>query len=331
MYKRTFLSYFILYFKGVLMGAANKVPGVSGGMVALVTGFYEELIYSFQKINLKSLGLWRKRGFSIFARYINLKFLTAVIFGLVSAYFSVSLLLDYLIRNFPLMIWSTFFGMIIGSVIYVKKDVKQWNFKTIGFSLLGAIIGFAVSFMPLMTPNNSLWFVFLCGFISVSGMVLPGFSGSFILILLGNYTLLLIDSVNNLLKSIISLLIGQLEFFNSPEHIHLLYVTAVFSLGAILGLITFSNIIAYFLKHFHDYVIATLIGFITGSLGAAWPWRIEHHHFREDGVKVIESYERFLPNLKTWDNIIYIGFIVLGIFIILFFDYYDRKPKNIKL
>ncbi|APD07766.1 hypothetical protein UJ101_02266 [Flavobacteriaceae bacterium UJ101] len=330
MQNRTFLEYFILYFKGILMGTANKVPGVSGGMVALVTGFYEELIYSFQKINAKAFGLWRKRGFKAFAQYTNLKFLAAVNLGSASAYFTISLLLDYFIRNFPLMVWSTFFGMIIGSIIYVRKDVQNWSLKTITFCLLGAIIGLAISFMDPMTQNEALWFVFLCGIISVSGMALPGFSGSFILILIGNYTLLLVDAVNNLLKAIVSLVTFNWSFFEVPHHMHLLYVVAIFTLGATIGLIIFSNIIGYLLKKFHDSVIATLIGFIIGSLGAAWPWRIEKSHIREDGVKVIESYERFLPDLSQEENWLSIGFIILGIFIILIFDHYDRKRKGIR-
>ncbi|MFV0530711.1 MAG: DUF368 domain-containing protein [Flavobacteriales bacterium] len=330
MQNRTFLEFLILYFKGILMGTANKVPGVSGGMVALVTGFYEELIYSFQKINAKAFRLWRKRGFKAFMRYTNLKFLIAVNLGSASAYFTVSLLLDYFIRNFPLMVWSTFFGMIIGSVLYVRKDVRNWNLKTFGFCFLGAAVGLAISFMDPMIQNEALWFVFLCGIISVSGMALPGFSGSFILILIGNYTLLLVDAVNNLLKAIVSLLTLNWGFFENDHHVHLLYVVLIFTIGAIAGLIIFSNIVGYLLKKYHDSVIATLIGFIIGSLGAAWPWRIEESHIREDGVKVIESYKRFLPDLSQTENWISIGFILLGIFIILIFDHYDRKRKGIQ-
>ncbi len=330
MNNRTFLEYLMLYFKGILMGTANKVPGVSGGMVALVTGFYEELIYSFQKINNKAFGLWRKRGFKVFVQYTNLKFLIAVNLGSASAYFTVSLVLDYFIRNFPLLVWSTFFGMIIGSILYVRKDVQNWNLKTIAFCLLGAIIGLSISFMEPMTQNEALWFVFICGIISVSGMTLPGFSGSFILILIGNYTLLLVDAVNNLLKAIISLLNFNWSFFEDAHHMHLLYAVAVFTLGAIIGLITFSNIIGYLLKKYHDNVMATLIGFIIGSLGAAWPWRVEKFYLREDGVKVIESYKRFLPDLSQTENQVSIGFILLGILIILIFDHYDRKRKGIR-
>ncbi len=330
MQNRTFIEYLILYFKGVLMGTANKVPGVSGGMVALVTGFYEELIYSFQKINGKAFKLWRKRGFNAFARYTNLNFLVVVNLGSASAYFTISLLLDYFIRNFPLIVWSTFFGMIIGSVIYVKKDVNKWNLKTLSFCLIGAIIGISISFMDPMTQNEELWFVFICGIISVSGMALPGFSGSFLLILIGNYTLLLVDAVNNLLKGIISFFTLNLSFFNDEHNVHLLYVVAIFTLGATIGLIMFSNIIGFLLRRFHDNVFATLIGFIIGSLGAAWPWRNENSYLREDGVKVIESYERYFPNIEEAYNLISIAFIVLGVFIILIFDHYDRKRKGFK-
>ena len=201
MYKeRTFKDKLTLFFKGLLMGAANKVPGVSGGTVSFVLGFYEELIYSFQKINLKALKLLLNGRFNSFFKYTNSQFILIIISGSIFSYFTISLILDFFLRNYELYVWSCFFGMILGSIFYIAKDFEDWNFKSFSFLILGAILGLSISFLTPAVENNNLWFVFLCGIIGVSGMTLPGLSGSFILILLGNYVLLLVDSVNIFIK-----------------------------------------------------------------------------------------------------------------------------------
>ena len=196
--KRSFSDKLWLVLKGLAMGAANKVPGVSGGVVAFVAGFYEEFIYSLQKINRKAFALLINGRFQSFYSYINGRFLGLLILGMIISYFSVSKLLDYLIEHYELYVWSSFFGMIIGSIYYISKDFKDWNTKTVIALIIGISIGIGISFLDPATQNDNLWFVFFCGIISVSGMTLPGLSGSFILILLGNYVLLLVDSVNAL-------------------------------------------------------------------------------------------------------------------------------------
>ncbi|MEO1033637.1 MAG: DUF368 domain-containing protein, partial [Bacteroidota bacterium] len=187
-----------LVIKGLAMGAANKVPGVSGGVVAFVAGFYEEFIYSLQRVNKTAFKLLFNGRFKSFYQYINGKFLGLLFLGMVVSYFSVSKILDYLIVHYELYVWSAFFGMILGSIYYINKDFKAWNRATIITLVIGTTIGVSISFLDPATENDNLWFVFFCGIISVSGMTLPGFSGSFILILLGNYVLLLVDSVNAL-------------------------------------------------------------------------------------------------------------------------------------
>ena len=336
MYKRSFIDYLILYFKGLLMGTANKIPGVSGGMIALVAGFYEELIYSFQKINIKSLGLLLNGRFRKFFEYINFKFLFAVNFGSVSAFFSISLLLDWLMRTpdkgglgYGTEVWSYFFGLIIGSVYYVARNVTQWSWKPYLGITLGAVLGLWISFMDPMAPNDAYWFIFLCGIISVSGMTLPGFSGSFILIIIGNYNLLLVDAVNNLFYTLIAVfqgdfkMLGTASLVERAERVRMLSVVLVFAAGSIFGLVTFSKVMGYLLRHWHNTVIATLMGFIIGSLGAAWPWKHEDldHHGQLIG------YTRFLPvqlDLHFWMQILC---IFIGILTILVIDYYEKRGK----
>ncbi|MDO9275021.1 MAG: DUF368 domain-containing protein, partial [Lutibacter sp.] len=206
---RSFLDKILLFIKGLSMGLANKVPGVSGGMVSFVFGFYEELIYSFRKINYKAFLLLYNKRFKSFYFYVNGTFLLLVMGGSIFSYFSVSLLLDYFLRYYELYVWSAFFGMIIGSIYYISKDFNDWSRSNIISMVIGIIIGIAISFMSPAKENDNLWFVFFCGIVGVIGMTLPGLSGSFILILMGNYVLLLVDSVTMLYKTIVDVFTGD--------------------------------------------------------------------------------------------------------------------------
>ena len=212
---RTFTDKILLVLKGLAMGAANKVPGVSGGVVAFVAGFYEEFIYSLQKVNIKAFKLLISGRFRSLYRYLNGRFLGLLILGMLISYFSVSKILDYLIVHFELYVWSAFFGMIIGSIYYISKDFDEWDRNSVIFALLGIICGIGISFLEPARENDNLWFVFICGMISVSGMTLPGLSGSFILILLGNYVLLLVDSVNALYDTMAEIILLDFSFIGN--------------------------------------------------------------------------------------------------------------------
>ena len=332
--KRTRKENLILTLKGLAMGAANKVPGVSGGIVALVGGFYEEFIYSLQRVNKVALGLLISGRFQSFFKYINGRFLVFLITGMLISYFSVSKILDYLIIHFELFVWSVFFGMILGSIYSIGKDIKLKNINTIAFLILGIVIGLGISFMDPAKQNDHLLFVFFCGIISVSGMTLPGFSGSFILILLGNYVLLLVDSVNALYDTIINIFSGNFSFTEDPERSRMLLVLAVFTLGSLTGMVTFSHAINYLLKKFRQKTLAIILGFVIGSLGVVWPWKKtifltnEEHKILVDsnGNQIIESYKRYIPDLNT-ETWIAIGFIFLGLGIILAIEWYGKKQQ----
>jgi len=332
--ERNFTDKLILFFKGIIMGAANKVPGVSGGTVSFVLGFYEELIYSFQKFNLKAFKLILNGRFKSFLKYTNFQFICIIILGSVFSYFSVSLILDFFLKNFELYVWSWFFGMIIGSLYYIAKDFGDWSFKKIIFVIIGILIGLGISFLTPAKENDNLWFVFICGIIGVSGMTLPGLSGSFILILLGNYVLLLVDSVNVLSGVIKDILSFNFDFFKDPLKIYYLKIIGVFTAGSAFGLVSLSHVLGYVLKRWHQLVTAIIIGFIAGSLGIVWPWKekifkIENQKLILDqqGNQVIENYKRYFPeinDLTTWFAIFY---IFLGISLILVIDFYGRKIK----
>jgi len=327
---------FFLFMKGLAMGTANKVPGVSGGIVAYVGGFYEELIYSFQKINGKAFKLLFSGRFKSFYRYINAQFLFLIFSGSIFSYFTVSQLLDYLIKNSELYVWSAFFGMIIGSIYYISKQVKTWKFDTSIGIFIGATLGISISFMNPAKENDNLFFVFFCGIIGVTGMTLPGLSGSFILILLGNYVLLLVDSVNALYRTIIDVFQGDFTFLQDAIRISYLKIVGSFGLGSVFGLVVTSQILAYVLKRWHQLVTALILGFISGSLGIVWPWKQAVYKL-ENGVvlldtkgdKVLENYKRFIPDftqLETWIALVY---ILGGIGIVLWIDYYGKNSKKI--
>ena len=335
---RTLTDKLFLVIKGLGMGAANKVPGVSGGVVAFVAGFYEEFIYSLQKINSKAFKLLINGRFKSFFRYINGRFLSLLFLGMIVSYFSVSKVLDYLISHYELYVWSVFFGMIMGSIYYINKDFKEWNTKTILGLAIGIIIGIGISFLDPAKENDNLWFVFFCGIISVSGMTLPGFSGSFILILLGNYVLLLVDSVNALYDTIFDIFRGDFSFTNNPARVRTLKVLGVFTLGSFTGLVTFSHILNYVLKHYKNITLSILMGFIIGSLGVVWPWKKTLYKTAEDGSylldstgeKVIENYKRFLPELSS-ETYLAIMYIVIGILIVLALEWYGKKTRKINV
>ncbi len=320
------------------MGAANKVPGVSGGIVAFVGGFYEEFIYSLQKINSKAFKLLFNGRFKSFYQYTNGQFLLLLIFGMLVSYFSISRVLDYFLAQKELYVWAAFFGMILGSIYYIAKDFHHWNKRTVLTGVIGLIIGISISFLNPATENNNLIFIFFCGIISVSGMTLPGLSGSFILILLGNYVLLLVDSVNALYDTLSEVFVGDFSFVNNTNRMETLKILAVFTLGSATGLVTFSHLLSYVLKHFKEITTAAILGFITGSLGVVWPWKRTIYKADElgnvlldsNGDKIVLNYQRYFPDfnsLETWWAIL---FVVLGILILLVLDWYGKNRKERK-
>lgn len=324
-----------LFIKGLAMGAANKVPGVSGGVVAFVAGFYEEFIYSLKKLNFKAFKLLFYRDFKTFYRYVNGDFLLWLMLGMLFSYFSVSKLLDFLILRYELLVWSAFFGMIIGSVYSISKHFEGWNIFSGCGVVFGALLGVAISLMNPAKENDHLLFVFVCGIISVAGMTLPGLSGSFILILLGNYVLLLVDSVNALFDTIYEISGFNFDFIHDAERVRMLKVLAMFTLGSVVGLVSFSHLLSYMMKHHRKLTFGTLTGFVVGSLGVVWPWKKKIFELQangmplldSDGQPVLKNYVRFWPEWNS-QTLWAIGFIILGIVLIFALEWYGHHNKK---
>ena len=251
------------------------------------------------------------------------------------SYFSVSKILDYLIERYELLVWGTFFGMIVASVYSIAKDFKEWSYKSILGVLFGIIFGVAISLMDPAQQNDNLFFVFFCGIISVSGMTLPGLSGSFILILMGNYVLLLVDSVNALFDTIYEILGGNFSFVHHAERLRLLAVLASFTAGSTVGLVSLSHLLSYLIKHFKSLTYSIITGFIAGSLGVVWPWKEKifgvdtfgNFLIDSEGKQVIKDYKRYWPEWNQ-QTLWVIAFMVLGIFIILALEWYGEKTRK---
>ncbi|PCJ98296.1 MAG: DUF368 domain-containing protein [Flavobacteriaceae bacterium] len=333
---RTFMDKFFLVIKGLFMGAANKVPGVSGGIVAFVGGFYEEFIYSLQRVNLKAIKLLFNGRFKSCYRYINGSFLFLLIFGMLVSYFSVSRILDFFLAKKELLVWASFFGLILGSIYYMAKSFEHWNKKTVVAGIIGLLVGVSISFLSPAKENDNLLFIFFCGIISVSGMTLPGLSGSFILILLGNYVLLLVDSVNALYDTFSEIFKGDFSFIQNKARLHTLKILSVFTLGSVIGLVSLSHLLSYVLKHFKHITTAVLIGFITGSLGVVWPWKMKTLKINLDGSialdsngnEIITNYKRYFPDFSLGESWWAILCMILGISVLLGLDWYGKQRKK---
>ena len=325
----------IIVLKGVAVGVANKVPGVSGGLVAFVLGFYEEFIDSLQKFNVEGINLIKKGEFKIFYKHINGQFLGLLLFGMIVSYFSVSRILDYLLNHYEIYVWSLFFGLIIGSLLFIYRRVESFKLETLFWTLLGFVFGLSLNIITPAGQNENLFFVFICGIVSVVGMTLPGFSGSFILMLMGNYVLLLVDSVNALYITLSNLFLGKFEILTDPYLCKMLKILLVFSFGSLVGLILFSNILKFVLKNYKNKTLSIIMGFIAGSLGVVWPWKNKIYKSNLNGEFIIDSfnnkqiidYDHYLPNLST-ETYLGIVYILLGIIIVFILDSSEETKKS---
>ena len=243
-------NYPLLILKGMAMGAADVVPGVSGGTIALIAGIYEELIFSIKSINLKALKLLFEGKLAAFWKTINGNFLLSVLLGIVISIFSLSKGLTFLLHHYPILVWSFFFGLIVASAIYVARTIKTWNAGAVIAGIAGIVIAYFITVISPTEANTSWIYIFFSGVIAICAMILPGISGSFILVLLGMYQFIL----------------GAVVDLNIP-------VLLVFVAGAAIGIIGFSNVLSWLLKKFHTLTIALLSGFMVGSLNKIWPWK----------------------------------------------------------
>ncbi|MCC8172957.1 MAG: DUF368 domain-containing protein [Odoribacter sp.] len=305
---RTAQNYVLLVLKGMGMGAADVVPGVSGGTIAFITGIYAELLNSIKSIDLTALKLLGQLRFKEFWRKINGSFLISVVGGIAISIFSLAKLMTYLLHNYPIATWAFFFGLIIASCFLVSKEVKAWNINTIIALLFGAAAAYTITVLnPAVTPHT-WWFIILSGAIAVCAMVLPGISGAFILVLLGQYVFIL----------------GAVSELN-------IQVILLFIVGAIIGIISFSHLLSWLLKTYPNMTIALLTGFMIGSLNKVWPWKNVDGYAIAEGGEMLEIEKNVLPaNFEGNPHVLEaIIMCFVGFFLIWGIEYAAGKLKKI--
>jgi len=232
------------------MGAADVVPGVSGGTIAFISGIYEELITSINNINFSLFKVLRKEGFRSFWIGINGNFLLSLFTGIFISVFSLAKMISWLLINQPVLLWSFFFGLVLASVFFIARDIKQWNLGIIVAFVLGTVLAYYITTLPPSENTNGIPFLFLSGALAVCAMILPGISGAFILVLLGSYKTIL-DAVH------------QKDF----------HIVATVAIGAVFGLLSFARLLKWMFEHYKNSTLALLTGFILGSLNKIWPWK----------------------------------------------------------
>ena len=247
---RTTKEYLSLSLKGMAMGAADIIPGVSGGTIAFISGIYEELIETINNVNFEAIKKLKNNGIKSFWTHINGNFLIALLTGIAISIMSLAKVITHLLETHSQLLWGFFFGLIVASVYIVGKQVNKWDINNIISLIIGSSIAFYITILNPMQNPDALWFVFLAGSIAICAMILPGISGSFILLLLGSYEFILV----------------AIKDFK-------LDVITIFGVGCITGLLAFSKLLNWLFKKYHDITIALLTGFLIGSLNKIWPWK----------------------------------------------------------
>ena len=231
------------------MGAADVVPGVSGGTIAFISGIYEELISTISGVKPSLIKTWRTDGFKAMWKELNGPFIIALFSGILISIFTVMRLANYLLENHPILIWSFFFGLVVASVWYVGSQIPKWNFKVVLSLIIGAAIAFYIVSLPPLGANTSNLFIFFAGAIAICAMILPGISGAFILVLLGAY-----------------------KTITEAAHDFDFKTLGIFAVGAVVGLLSFSKLLKWLFVHYTNITLAVLTGFIADSMNKIWPW-----------------------------------------------------------
>lgn len=296
-------AYLVYFIKGMGVGIANIIPGVSGGTIALITGIFERLIHALKSIDFEAFKMLFRGNWKSFVKRTDLYFLLAVFSGAIVAIVLLARIFGFLFEDYPVYIWSFFFGLILASVYFVGKTVERWRLSVYLFFIVGTAIALIFTFLTPATENSGFFYLMICGVVAVCSMILPGLSGSFVLILMGNYQLVAIDAINN-------------------RDFSILFPVLI---GAVLGLIGFSHLLSWVFKKYRDQTIAALTGFILGSLGVIWPWKNPIEQSFGDKIKVI-GYEYLLPQMDT-EFIIAIIIMLAGILSIWLME---RNAQNIE-
>ena len=251
------IDYIMVAVKGACMGAADVIPGVSGGTIAFITGIYDDLLGSINAIDATAVKLFFTGKFKEFWKHINGSFLVSLFCGILISVLTIAGLMQYLLEHHPIQTWAFFFGLIVASSIFILRGIEGWNLKAVLFLIFGVFLGVTICTLSPTTTPDALWFIFLSGAIAICAMILPGISGSFILLILGKYQYIM----------------GAISGLTSGQAVgESIVVLGVFAVGAVCGILAFSRFLHWLLGRFHKETLITLAGFIIGSLVKVWPW-----------------------------------------------------------
>jgi len=298
----------VLSLKGLCMGSADVIPGVSGGTIALITGIYEELLLALKSID----ATWVKKILNLDLRgalaHVHVRFLLSLFVGIGIAIISLAQLMNYLLHHYPVFTWSFFFGLIAASILVVSRQMGNWTGRAgISFIAGTVVAAFIVNLIPVATPD-ALWFIFLCGVIAICAMILPGISGAFILLILGKYEFITATLKNPFL----------------PQH---LVIIIVFCLGCLIGLLSFSRLLNYLLKNFHQLTMAFLTGLMVGSMPKIWPWKEILETKMNRGKAHVIWGSNIMPETINTEVLIALGLVIIGFIIVLIIERLARGKK----
>jgi len=305
MQNRSLFDYLVITLKGMAMGAADVVPGVSGGTIAFISGIYDELLDSINSVNFNLIKVLREDGFGKVWDVINGNFLFSLLLGIAISVFSLAKLLSLLLVQQPILVWSFFFGLVLASILYVGKQISKWNFGAYLALGIGVLVAFFITqIQPVIGVNPTVFYLILSGALAICAMILPGISGAFILVLLGMYQIVLTAVHERELDKI--LFIG---------------------VGAVIGILTFSRFLKYVLDKYRDSTLALLTGFIIGALNKIWPWKEVIKTMQIDDKIIILKDRSILPSNYVGDNqIIYaIALVIVGFLLILLLEKWGKK------
>lgn len=305
---RSWREYLMLYLKGLSMGTADVIPGVSGGTIAFITGIYDELIASIRALDATAFRLLFRFELKALWRHVNGAFLVAVLSGLGTSLVSLAGLMTYLLGHFPIPVWSFFFGLILVSAPLIFRDISRWSSGVWIALAIGAVAAYVITVLsPTETPSD-LWFIFLCGALAICAMILPGISGAFILLLIGKY------------QYMISALIG----FDLP-------VILVFVAGCVIGLTAFSHVLSWLLSRYRDLTLALLSGFMLGSLNKVWPWKEVTAWRTDHSGELVPAFDRSVwPGSYAGDPQLWqaLAFAVAGVLLVVVIEWLAKKSSN---
>jgi len=261
------MNYIGTFLTGIAMGVANAIPGVSGGTIAFITGIYERLINAIKSFDITAIRMASKFRIKDFSSHVDLPFLISLGLGVIAGILTLARLLKFLFAQYEIYVWAYFFGLILASIWLVGKTVKRWGTTPIITLAIGGGVAIAIALVKPAAENDNVFYLMLCGVIAMASMIIPGISGSFVLLLMGNYKLIMIEAVTTLNFKIL-IPVG---------------------IGAVLGLVTLSHLLSWIFKRYHDAAVALMTGFVAGSLLTIWPWKQAVTETFQAGDKVKEK------------------------------------------